>query len=714
MKSAWIGIDEPLEPLDIRLADNGNNVTISWQAPGAEGIHGGYVIPSDLKYNVYDRNGNSLVRNISSLEYTDRNVQLTGNQYVLYYYVSATSVGGEGYADVSARMVAGTPYALPFTTSFANGGLEGKLWWLDGESRGTWAVTYAQAQDGDGGSAFFAADDAGDSGYLNSGRIALDGAANPGLVFYYYAQPGKNARLDVFGNTPNGDQLLRAIDYATLEGEEGWCREYIDLSPMKDARYVVLKFLATAGDPAVSVSIDNIQVRDILSHDLAATLEAPALLRLGTENTISMDVSNMGSMLASSYTVALTANGEQIATAEGAPLGVGAHQHFDFAYTPSVTIKGNITLQARVIYADDQHLDNNTTSEVSVRTQQPDYPTATHLLAEASGSQVTLSWDAPTMDEAEVTDDFERYEPWITDGIGNWKVYDGDKAGTLQYSDIWVPNAGKEMAFEVFNTTDDEFEIATRRKFLIAHSGVQYLMAFNPSPSYTDQSDDWLISPLLSGEGQTIHFFAKSCASNYPETFEVMYSTTDDKPESFVNIETFPDVKGGLEWTGYDIPLPEGAKYFAIHVTTVDGLAFQLDDITYRPAALVVDGYKVYRDGQLVGTTPKEQTTYSETVAEDGTHVYQVSVCYTIGESQLSNEATVLTAIHFADGSQTLVRSERGEIVVDHAEGKAIMVYTPDGKEVFAGKGQHHLSIPVASRQHIVTVDGRPVNILVR
>lgn len=715
VKSAWIGIDEPLEPHDIRLADNGNNVTISWQAPGNEGIHGGYVIPSDLKYNVYDRNGNTLVRNISTKDYTDRSAQLTGNQYVLYYYVSATSAGGEGYADVSARMVAGTPYALPFTASFANGGLEGKLWWLEGDSKGSWVVTYQNSQDGDGGCAFFATDEAGDSGYLNSGRISLDGAANPGLVFYYYAQPGKKVRLDVFGcKTTEDDQLLRTIDYATLEGEEGWRREYIDLSAMKDSRYVVLKFRATTDDPATNVMIDNIQVRDILAHDLAATIDTPALLRLGTSNTISTKVLNMGSMLASQYTVALTANGEEIGTADGTPLGVGESQQIDFTYTPSVAIDGDIKLQAKVIYSEDQNPSNNTTDEVSVRTQKPDYPTATNLIAEATGNQVTLHWDAPEKGDDVVTDDFESYEPWIMDGIGNWKVYDGDKAGTLQYSDIWVPNAGKEMAFEVFNTTEEEFETATRRKFLIAHSGVQYLMAFDPSPSYANQNDDWLISPQLSGEAQTIKFFAKSCASNYPETFEVMYSTTDDSPESFVNIETFPDVKGGLEWTEYNIPLPTGAKYFAIHVTTVDGLAFQLDDITYSPATLVVDGYKVYRDGQLVGTTAKDQTSYAETVAADGTHVYQVSVCYTIGESQLSNEATVLTAIHFADGTQTMVRSVRGGIIIDNGDGKTIKVYAPDGKEVYSGQGQRHLPIAMSSGQYIVTVDGQPVNIIVR
>ena len=715
VKEAWIGIDEPLEPSDIQLVDNGNNVTISWSAPGEEGIHGGYVIPSQLKYNIYDRNGNSIVRNIGDMQYTDRSAQLTGAQYVLYYYVSATSAGGEGYADVSSRMVAGTPYPIPFTASFANGSLESKLWWLEGSGRGSWVVTYLNAQDGDSGCAFFAADQAGDSGYLNSGRISLDGAQNPGLVFYYYAQPGKKAKLDVLGcKTTENDQLLRAIDFSSLDGEEGWRREYIDLSAMKDARYLVLKFRATTDDPAVNISIDNIQVRDILAHDLKASLEAPALLRLGTENKINVNVHNLGSMLAASYQVILKANGEQVGIGEGTQLAVGEDNRFEFNYIPPVTVEGDIKLQAEVVFNEDQDLNNNRTEEVIVLTQKPNYPTPTDLFAQATGNQVSLTWNAPKLSNETVTDDFESYEAWIMDGIGNWKVYDGDKAGTLQYSDIWVPNAGKEMAFEVFNTTEEEFETETRRKFFIAHSGVQYLMAFNPSPSYTDQSDDWLISPLLSEKAQTIKFFAKSCASNYPETFEVMYSTTDDNPESFINIQTFPDVKGGLEWTEYNIPLPEGTKYFAIHVITIDGLAFQLDDITYHPASLVIDGYKIYRDGELVGTTTKDVTSYQETVAEDGNHVYQVSASYTVGESLLSNEAFVLTAIHVANGTQTVLRSEPGHVILDNAEGKIVRIYTPDGKETYKGKGLRHMSIPTPSGLWVVDIDGQSVSVLVR
>jgi hypothetical protein len=269
------------------------------------------------------------------------------------------------------------------------------------------------------------------------------------------------------------------------------------------------------------------------------------------------------------------------------------------------------------------------------------------------------------------------------------------------------------MAFEVFNDTDEEFEAATRRKFMLAHSGHQYLCNFNPSPSYGKGSDDWLISPELSGEQQTITFFAKSLANNYRETFEVLYSATDDNPTSFTNIETFPDVVGGLTWTEYNIQLPAGAKYFAIHVVSYDCLGLQVDDVTYRKASLVVKSYNVYRDGILVGNT---QDTHFTDTAEPGNHVYQVSVVYTVGESLRSQEASVITTTTIAgvNGGKTTIAAQSGAIVVRGAEGKQIAVYMLDGRRVAATTGASMTTIHVNAGVYVVKVDNQVVNITVK
>ena len=712
VKAVWVGIDEPLEPENIRLTDNGNDVTISWTAPGSEGIHGGYVVPENLKYNVYNAEGSLLVENLNALSYTDRSVKLTGTQKLLYYYVSATSAGGEGYYDVSSRMVAGDAYKLPFSCSFANGGMDNRLWWLEGSGKGSWVITYMDAQDGDGGSAFFAPNKAGDIGYLNSGRITLANTQNPGLVFYYKALPGKNVKLDVYAQeVTNDDQLLRSIDYKTLDGEDGWRREYIDLSSLKDARYILLKFRATCGDGTTEVAIDNIQVRDILSHDLSVDMQQPAVLRLGTANSIPVTVSNQGATLASEYAISLKADGKVVATAEGTQLAVGQSRTFQMEYIPAVTADEAIKLQAVVDYAADENVANNTTAEATIRIMKPDYPTISDLSAESEGTTVNLSWNAPTLPNPLVTDGFESYTPWIMDGIGAWTVYDGDQTPTIQFSDIWVPNAGQVMAFEVFDDTDEEIDAAKTRKFLLAHSGHQYLCTFNPSASYDKRADDWLISPELSGEAQTISFFAKSVAKNYPDDFEVLYSTTDNAPSSFKSLETFSQVAGGLDWTEFSVQLPEGTKYFAIRDISYDCLGLMLDDITYRKASLVVESYHIYRDGQLIGNT---KDTHFTDVAEAGNHIYQVSVVYTVGESLLSQEASVITAITDVDGGITTIKTQPGVILVRGAEGKQVEVFTLDGRRIAATTGRSLTTIAVNTGVYVVKVGNQTVNITVK
>ena len=559
--SIWVGIDEPLEPQNIKIKDNGNNVTVSWEAPGSVGIHDGYVVPDDLYYNVYDMMGNLLVRNIKAFSWTDRSVKLTGQQQILYYWVSAVSKGGEGWADASESMVTGTPYTLPFVEHFTDGGLDRTPWWFDRDMRGgSFAVSYGTSHDDLNGAALFHPSAPEACGGLCSGRISLSDTQQPGLVFYYYAVPGAGARLKVsVSETTDEPLLLKTIDYSQLQGEAGWRRCYVDLSAVKEARYVVLRFRAEVPDGVTQVIFDDITVSDMMQSDLAVKLEAPAVARLGTTNDATVIVSNEGVGDAGSFDVSLSVAGLPVASAHGDGLAAGATQSFSFQFTPSVMLQGgDVTLEAAVDYAADQKPQNNS-AEAHCTAQQPEHPTVTGLTATQADGDVLLSWTAPAISEGPVTDDFESYEPWLLDGIGPWKVYDGDKAITLQYSDIWVHNAGRPMAFEVFNTTDEELDVNGRRKFLRAHSGVQYLSAWNPSPAVTDQADDWLISPLLSGEAQTINYFAKSQAVNYPETYEVMYSTTDNAPESFINIQTFPDVPGGLVWQEYNIDLPAGS-----------------------------------------------------------------------------------------------------------------------------------------------------------
>lgn len=665
-KKAWIGIDTPLMPTNIKIADQINNFLITWDAPtSTEGEHGGYVVPGELKYNVYDRNGENLITNVADKQFTDKSSKTTGEQYLLYYGVAGTNDGGIGELGTSDYIVAGTPYALPFHEGFTNGGMDNKMWWYGAEyGGGDFLINYDGGIESTPGSAFFQAEKAGGKGYLNSGKIDISKATNPGLLFYYYAVPGKQVKINVGAKV----QTDSVADLGTIDMEdedsEGWRPAFFDLTSLKTAKYITLQFTGEGYDTNTRVVIDDINVRDFLGKDLSASMQEPAVIRIGQDNPVSVTVRNEGSDDADEWQAILLANGEPVDTIAGGLLMAYEDTTVTFNYHPAVTLsQDSVSLQARVALDGDGDESNNSTPAVRVKTMTPDYPTVSGLTAAEGRDKVTLTWTAPAIDNSPVTDDFESYDGWITDGIGNWTVYDGDGVSTQQYSDIWIPNAGKAMAFEVFDTRYETIDLSFR-KFLTPHSGNQYLVAFDPSTSYADKANDWLITPQLSGKAQTINFFAKSMATNYPETFEVLYSTTTADPAAFTNLQTFQNVPGGTTWTEYNVDVPKGAKYFAIRLVSVanDALAFMVDDVTYSPATLVVVGYNIYVDGKFVATVDSATTTFTTSISAKGCHNYQVSVVYDQGES-LPVNATVVDGIS----------------AVSIGAGKPADVYTIDG-----------------------------------
>lgn len=101
------------------------------------------------------------------------------------------------------------------------------------------------------------------------------------------------------------------------------------------------------------------------------------------------------------------------------------------------------------------------------------------------------------------------------------------------------------------------------------------------------KTDDWLISPQLSGTAQTISFFAKSTKPNYGnESFEVLASSTGKETADFVLVKAVESVPG--EWTKYDAELPAGTSYMAIRCTSNDIFALAIDDITLLTAEAAV------------------------------------------------------------------------------------------------------------------------------
>ncbi len=277
-----------------------------------------------------------------------------------------------------------------------------------------------------------------------------------------------------------------------------------------------------------------------------------------------------------------------------------------------------------------------------------------------------------------VTEDFENPEVFPefslggitatqhTGAFGDWSLYDGNGLMCYSFSCFEVPNLGDPMAWMPFNSMYEYFPVEVGSVYE-PHSGNQLLLSVcvsdgDPIPI----TDHWLISPELMGNEQEISFFARVITPDYGyESFEVLYSTTDDDIDNFVSLdEIWLDA---TDWTEYTFTLPEGAKRFAIRHSSQDIFGLLLDDVTYERAAIAPVAYNIYVDGELVGSTPETTYELPATGLTDGQHTFAVTAVYEGGIE--SAPATATIDIH----------SGISELAVD---GQPVDVYTIDGRLV--------------------------------
>ncbi len=316
-------------------------------------------------------------------------------------------------------------------------------------------------------------------------------------------------------------------------------------------------------------------------------------------------------------------------------------------YTPTLADGEMLKVVAAVSSEADEVAANDVTPEAEIEiTDAEGLDAVIDLSATVSGRDVVLSWSAPeNIVGGTVTESFEHCEPWATAGIGDWTTVDADGFRTFGIYDVEWPGKMEPHAFIVFNPSLAAGLDGDEEEFM-AHSGKQFLACFGADPEEPVNvgdvcNDDWLISPMLSGDAQTISFYARSLDPyGSPETFEVLASDSGCSLSDFTTL-VGRRTANRAGWALYTFELPEGTRYFAIHVISVNCYALFVDDITYEAASAVVEGYNVYRDGKLLASVVAPGYT---DIRAGGSHAYFVGVRYDRGESGASNEVVISTS----------------------------------------------------------------------
>lgn len=693
--AVYVGEDAPTAPTKSNTETGDKVVRFNWLAPEA-GTHGGYLDLKNLTYTLAESDGNEYypsytpVGTAKGQTFFDYAVDTNdgAEQTVKTLFVNAANSYGESSYIPLPSFIQGKPYEIPFSASVKNYMFYGILWsaWGTGESDFDLSDT---SVDNDGGCFHLMPVNSDDIAYLGSGKISLGGATAPKLMFHHKADKDSKAKITVEVETPDGkSHVAGVVDYANQKGGE-WSASGIDLSPWANEPFITFDF-AVQGDAYEDIYIDRLFVRDTQTDDLNAEIEAPETIRKGGTAQVKVRVNNFGENPAKNFKVKLYADDKLVETKKvSKALAAYAFTDVTFDYQSNVLDQNDaVELKAEVEYAYDLNEDDNVVSTTAKYTTS-EKPKPEQAEAKITTDGVELSWTPVVNNTETVTDSFEDYTSWSQDNFGAFTseaVNSGTTGGV--FDNYKFPNQGSNYGFMLFDPangwlTSEQLEQVPDFK---AHSGSKYLASMYrvDDDGYDVSQNNWLYSPELSGDEQEVSFWVKNYKDSektYEETFDVLYSTTDKNRSSFQQLGESHDLTSG-QWEQVTVKLPAGTKYFAINQNTPtwdEPFIFMVDDITYTQGAGEVKGYKIYRDGKLIGTVEAGVSSFTDTEVKQGdtnTYQYGVTAVYASDES----EATL---------TQPVTPTGISEIILGND--KAFDVYTPEG--ICVAKGVKNLNL---------------------
>ena len=667
----YVGEDAPVTPVKKNTETRDNSIRFNWEAP-ARGRLGGYLNPEKITYTpVGETTGKTF------FDYAV-NPNDGAEQTVKTLFVKAKNSYGESSYVPLPSYIQGKPYEIPFFASVKNYKFYGILWSSWGTGKSDFELS-TNSVDNDGGSFYIVSKNKEDIAYLGSGKIRLGGVDAPKLMFHHKAAEGSNAKITVEVETPDGvSHVAGVIDYANLEADQ-WHASGIDLSPWANEPFFTFDF-AVQAEAYKDLYIDRLFIRDTQTDDLNAEIEAPETVLKGGKAKVSVRVNNFGENAANNYKVKLYANDELVETKKMTET-LGAYDFTDVVFdfqSNKLDQNESVELKAEVEYAYDLNEDDNVVStNVKYLTSEKPKPESAEAVLTEEG--VSLTWTPVSTDTETKTESFENATSWSQDNFGDF-TSEAVNAGTTGgvFEKYKFPNQGSNYGFMLFDPangwlTETQLEQVPDFK---AHNGDKYLAALYRvnGEGYDVSQNNWLYSPALSGDEQEITFWVKNYNDGqtiHEENFSVLYSTTDDKRESFVKLgETYSITSGA--WEQIKVELPAGTKYFAINHNTPtwnNPFFFMIDDITYSCGAGKVKGYNIYRDGQLIGNVEANVRSFidKQILQDADKHLYGVTAVYAAEESEA-------TLTHTVTGINGLTLG-----------GPAFDVYSPDGIRVAKG-----------------------------
>lgn len=733
---AYVGPNAPENPTNVIVIEDGNQgkLTVAWIGVDKD-VFGNSIAPENVSYNVwtYDEEANSWAKvsaePVSDLSFDFEALSAPYNQKYIQVKVTALNRDEENPEGATGIVTAiGTPYEIPVVLSADEKMFDDYLFSASTTETSMVGIGNEEnigvpAYDGDDAYFVIVSNKYNDSASFSTGKINLGDAPHPVVSFRTFKINGLDENVIKVGVLCDGE-YEEVLESAREDLPGGvWSKVKVNLEKYA-GKCVQISFGAVVKSYTTTL-FDEIRIETDVLHDLVACgITAPAVVETAEKFNVEVEVLNDGALDATNFIVDLYKNGSVVESKAVELLKPAAKTVLSFEYALMPTDTEGASFHAEISYPDDVNVDNNATADAVVARNVATFPTVSGVKGSKTDAGIALEWDVIDTSalpaDAELTD-FEDGKSWADEYEG-WTFVDidGGEIGGIQGSDIPGHPAKCKASFWVFDATDTN----EWNKTFAAHSGSKYLASmFNYDDS---QVDDWAISPELDGSAQMVEFYAHSYSESYLEEIEIWYTTENTTdPSDFVKLESFgrvtvPSRRGDGNvpaWNQMRFILPDGAKHFAVRSNATGAFMLMLDDFRFAKAGgastLQLLGYNVYRDGAKVNDAPVAETSFLDTEAGKGSHIYHVTAVYNRGESEVSEPASIgVTAIDGVNADVLSVRTQDREIIVTGAAESKVVVVNTQGQVVATSVGD--LRVAVAPGIYVVTAGADTCKVIVK
>lgn len=719
--TVFVGYATPAEVTSLVATEEAEGTVVLFWDPVTVDVNGTQLPAGNVTYNVYVTAPDGRVLIAESLTEPTLTYVATepGSQALVQHVVTAANEAGESEGALSGMICVGTPFETPFVESFAEQSLH-YPWSLanpnpdgpmDVMMGGESTLQGIGSQDADGGYVIFKGQYADDAVAMYSGKIAIPAQGKTVLTYYTLGlstEKGNQIRAEVIC-----DGVRTELGTVTPLADMEWVRVAYDLTPYA-GRNIRLVLTCTVTAYAY-VMLDNISIASPLDSDLSLlSFDAPAKVDAGQDITLTATVENQGANPADTYTVDFYMNGQLLTSVPGNSVGSLERTQVTATVATTPLTADALQFSAAVNFAADQNPANNESKTLTTDVVKTNMRVPAGLTASLVDNDVVLGWEAnPAIDFVGryMTENFEGAVAG-TSQVEGWTMVDMDHGPAGSINNKVVPGlpAGEPASFVVFEK-GGVFTSATFNAF----SGSQYLISMYNSDG--SASSDWAISPVLSGNAQTVSFWAKSYSKSYAEQVRVHYTVAESvDPADYVAVADFGTKTVPNEWTLYSFQLPAGATHFAIESCATNAFFLMVDDVTFEVGGNQVNlqGYNVYVDGAKHNTELVAANGYTHVAPAEGEHVYNVTAVYDQGESRPSAEARIqYNGLDKLTAGVNVV-AVGNEIVITGAAGADIAVVTADGRQVASRQGVDATRIKVLGGIYLVNVGPRTVKVAVK